>query len=168
MSQLVVAVYADEEAADHVLGVLRAHPAELAGAVHSSATVRVGAEGSYTVTTDMRSADDAFWGVLWEALFGMVFLVPTAGTGYGANLGALFGAVDRAGLDGQFRAQLRAGFRRPSSGLAILATDWDGESILSGFVLRPLTLVTASLDLEPNSELMRELGGSPSRRMSNT
>jgi uncharacterized membrane protein len=162
MSNLIVAAYATEDAADHVLGVLRANKVELPGAFDSSATVRIGADGDYTVTqTDSRSSRDAFWGVLWEALFGLIFRVPEPGTAYGSSLGGLFGAIDRAGLDADFRARVRIALGARTSGLALIATGWNAEPVLSGFPVRPRALISASLVLEHNSELMRELGGVP-------
>ena len=165
MSDLVLAAYASEDAAEHVLGVLRARAADLPGKLDSSASVRLADDGAYTVTlTDRQGTDDAFWGVLWEALFGLVFRVPVAGTAYGSNLGGLFGAIDRAGLDAEFRSSVRSALGARTSGLGVIATGWSPEEVLSQFVARPTALLTASLRLEPGSELMRELGGVPPGR----
>ncbi len=122
MSELVLAVYASEDAAEHVLGILRARLLALPGELDSSAAVRVAADGAYTLTvSDRHALSEALWGVFWEALFGMVFLVPVAGTAYGASLGGFFGAIIRAGLDAEFsragqkratRRELRAGADR--------------------------------------------------------
>jgi uncharacterized membrane protein len=162
VSELVLAVYAREDAAEHVLGVLRAHLVELPGQLDSAATVRVTADGEYAVTpTDRQGSGKAFWGVFWEALFGLVFLVPVAGTAYGSNLGGLFGAIDRAGIDADVRGRVRSAFSSPSSGLAVIATGWSPAPVISQYIARPSALVRASLQLEHGSELMRELGGAP-------
>jgi uncharacterized membrane protein len=162
MSDLILAAYGTEDAADHVLGVLRAREADLPGKIDSSASVRVADDGAYTVTlTDRQGTDDAFWGVLWEALFGLVFVVPVAGTAYGSNLGGLFGAIDRAGLDAEFRAGVRTALGARTSGLGVIATGWSPQRLLSEFVARPTTLLSATIRLDPDSELMRELGGAP-------
>ncbi|MBV9582340.1 MAG: DUF1269 domain-containing protein [Chloroflexi bacterium] len=126
--------------------------------------MRVAGDGAYTVRlTDRQGSGNAFWGVFWEALFGLIFLVPLAGTAYGANLGGLFGAIDRAGLDADFRTRVRAALGSRSSGLALIATGWDPEPILSQFVPHPNVLLSTALHLEPGSELMHELGGVPPR-----
>ncbi len=162
MRELVLATYSSEDAAEHVLGVLSAHPIELPGEVDSWATVKVGANGRYTVTMASRPDwSESYWGVLWEALFGLVFLVPAAGTAYGSNLGGLFGAIDRAGLDAEFRARVRDALQPRSSGLALVATDWSPEPVLRQFLVRPAALLTAELILDRDSELLRELGGLP-------
>lgn len=162
MSDLVLAVYASEDAAEHVLGVLSARQVDLPGKFDSSATVRVGADGAFTVTlVDQQRSTDAFWGVLWEAVFGLIFLVPVTGTAYGLNLGGLFGTIDRAGLDADFRARVRSALAPRCSGLGVIATGWCPEPVLSRFIARPGAILKTSLQLEPDSELMRELGGTP-------
>jgi uncharacterized membrane protein len=162
MSNLVLAAYAGEDAAEHVLGVLRANKHELPGGFDSSATVRIGPDGDYTVVqTDARSSGDAFWGVLWEALFGLILLVPDTGTAYGTSLGGLFGAIDRAGLDADFRSRVRVALGNSTSALALIATGWNPEPVLSDFPVRPRALISVPLLLEQGSELMRELGGAP-------
>jgi uncharacterized membrane protein len=164
MSNFVLATYASEDAAEHVLGVLRAHRVELPGQIDSSATVRVAADGAYTVTmTDRQGSGSAFWGVLWEALFGLIFLVPAAGTAYGSSLGGLFGAIDRAGLDAGFRSRARDALGCQTSGLAIIAAHWNPELVLAQFRVRPTALLSASLMLDEDSELMQELGGRPAQ-----
>lgn len=126
------------------------------------AVVRIWTDGGFTVTTtDRPGMGNAFWGVFWEALFGLVFLVPTPGTAYGPNLGGLFGAIDRAGLDEEFRAQVRHTLRRPGSGLTFLATNWEPDLVLDQLYLRPDALLRASLSIEQDAELVRELGGVP-------
>jgi len=162
MSELVLATYTSEETAEHVFGVLNAHRLELPGPLDSTATVRVAADGRYTVMmTDRNEWTASYWGVLWEALFGLVFLVPAPGTTYGSALGGLFGAIDRAGLDAGFRTHVRAALEHQSSGLAVIATGWDPALVLSDFFLRPRAIVRATIVLDENSELMRELGGVP-------
>lgn len=162
MTELVLAVYTSEDAAEHVLGILQAHLVELPGQFESAAAVRVADDGAYTVKlTDRLGSGNAFWGVFWEALFGLVFLVPMAGTAYGSNLGGLFGAIDRAGLDAEFRGRVRSALGCSSSGLAVIATGWSPGPVLNQFIARPSVLVSAPLELERGSELMRELGGAP-------
>jgi uncharacterized membrane protein len=164
MSEFVLAAYDREDTADHVLGLLRAHSDDLPADLDAVAVVRIGTDGGFTVTTtDRPGLGGSFWGVFFEALFGLVFLVPTPGTAYGPNLGGLFGAIDRAGLDEDFRTQVRATLRRPGSGLTFMATDWDPELVLDQLYLRPDGLLRTSLSSAQDAELVHELGGAPSR-----
>src|SRR3954451_18042269 len=105
MASFALATYAGDTRADHVLGILRAPDVQLPGILDSWAVGRVAADGTYKVRLlERQGANDAFWGVLWEALFGLILRVPVAGTAYRSPLGGLFGASDRAGPDCDFRA----------------------------------------------------------------
>jgi uncharacterized membrane protein len=160
MSKFVLAAYDREDTADHVLGVLRAHSDELPVGLEAVAVVRLAVDGGFTVTTnDGPGLGGSFCGVFFEALFGLIFLVPSPGTAYGPNLGGLFGIIDRAGLDADFRARVRAALRRPGSGLSFLATNWRPELVLDQVYLRPDTLLSTSLSGAQDSELVRELSG---------
>jgi uncharacterized membrane protein len=160
VSEFVLAAYDREDTAEHVLGVLRAHSDELPADLDAVAVVRLGADDGFTLTTtDRPGLGSSVWGVFFEALFGLVFLVPTPGTAYEPNLGGLFGTIDRAGLDDDFRARVRAALRRPGSGLGFLATDWSPQLVLDQLYLRPDTLLRTSLSTAQDAEVVRELGG---------
>jgi uncharacterized membrane protein len=162
MSELILAVYDCEDTAEHVLGVLRAQRDELLADLSSAALIRIGADGSMTITTtDHPGSRSSFWGVLWEALFGLVFLVPAPGTSYGANLGGLLGAIERSGVNADFRAVVRDALERGSSGLALVAIDWDATLLLDHLYVRPHALLRATLSLERDAQLVQELGGFP-------
>ena len=85
--------------------------------------------------------------------------MPVPGTAYGSNLGGLFGAIDRAGLDAEFRTDVRDVLRDGSSGLAVIATGWNPEAVLSEFAAPSQALLQVAVHLEQDSELMHELGG---------
>ena len=155
MSHLVVATYASADVVERALALVRAR-----GELDSAASVGVDADATYTITlADRHASGEAFWGVFWEAFFGLVFHVPVAGTAYGANLGGLFGAIDRAGLDAEFRAEVRRALRDGSSGLAVITTGWNPEPVLTDHTTIPNTVLHAFIHLEQDSELMHELGG---------
>ncbi|MEZ0285265.1 MAG: hypothetical protein ACAH79_08545, partial [Thermoleophilia bacterium] len=83
MSELVLSVFAGEESAARVLRDLRVARPALDG-LASAATVSVGDAGSYDVGTTGRPGSGlGFPGMFWEALFGLVFLVPVPGSSYG-------------------------------------------------------------------------------------
>ena len=163
MSEFVVAAYDDQATAEHVLGLLRAQRDELNADLTSVAIVRVGNDGGVTVIATARPGSaNSFSGVFWEIFFGLVFLVPTPCTGYGSNLGGLFGAIDRAGLDDDFRVQVRSAFQHGCSGLAVRAIDWDPVPVLDQLYVRPDLMLRRSLSSEQDAELVRELGGDSS------
>jgi uncharacterized membrane protein len=156
MSALALFVYA--ETAEQVLHELRAG-APGATELDSSGVVRVAADGGLTVTTiDWPGRGNPFWGLLWEALFGLVFLVPAAGSGYGSHVGGLFGAIDRAGLDADVRARIRSALGPRTSGLGMLLPEAHPGLIADLLYAHGGRVVLASLSLANDSELAQELG----------
>jgi uncharacterized membrane protein len=162
MTQLLLAVYAGEDTAEHVLGVLRAQADELTASLESAAIIRVRADRSFTVIrTEYANSSGSFWGVFWEALFGLVFREPARAPAIDSNVGQLFGIIERAGLDERFRARVRRALRSGTSALGIVALNWTTEAMLNQLFLRPAASVRARLSPEQEVELLKELGRFP-------
>jgi uncharacterized membrane protein len=163
-SELLLAVYDREDTAEHVFGVLRAQGDVLTASLDSAAIVRVASDRGFTIIrTEPPQPSGSFWGVFWEALFGLIFRVasPAPAPADNSNLGQLFTKMERAGLDERFRARARRALQRGSSALALFALNWNTESLLNQLYLRPHALVRASLSPQQHLELLRELGGLP-------
>lgn len=164
MSQLVLAVYRGEDTAEHVLGVLRAQDDAFTSNLESLAVVRLRRDSTFTVTTTEPPRSTAsFWGVFWEALFGLIFEVPERPPATSSSLGQLFGTMERAGLDERFRRRARRALRRGSSALGLYALDRATEPLISQPLLRPHACVCAPLAPSEDVELLRELGWSARR-----
>ena len=99
--------------------------------------------------------------MFWEALFGLIFLVPVPGSSYGPGAGALFETVVQVGVDDSFRARARGALVPGTSGVALLLTDEDAESVLSFLEPHGGIVVSARLTPAQEAELERELGGPP-------
>ena len=164
MSEFLLAGYNREDAAAHVLGVLRAHSDDLAIDLDSTGIVRVGADGRFTVTTMAGPGTHrgTSWAVLWSALFELVFAVPVAGTAYGSSLGGVFGALERAGIDTDVRTRVRDMLGPRTSGLAFLTASVDPEPVLDRLSVHPTAVLRVLLSAEQDAELVMELGGIPS------
>jgi uncharacterized membrane protein len=162
VSEFVLAGYNREDVAAHVLGILRAQSDDQALDLDSTAIVRVGADGRFAITTMVGPGlHRASSGVLWGALFELIFVVPLPGTAYGPNLGGVFGALDRAGLDADFRARVRVMLGRQTSCLAFLAMSGDPEVALQRLSMHPSSVLRVSMSPAQEAELIRELGGIP-------
>jgi uncharacterized membrane protein len=158
MSALLLLVYRDEETAGRLLGQLRASGTG-GSDLDSSSVVRIAADGKFTVTTtDWPGHGSPFWGILWEALFALVFLVPAERSSYGPNVGGLFGAIDRGGIDEDVRAQIRDALGPRTSALGMLLPKARPELVTQLVQTHGGTTVEASLSLEEDSELAQELG----------
>jgi uncharacterized membrane protein len=159
MTQLLLAVYASEDTAEHVLGVLRAQHDERTASLESAAIIRMRGDRSFTVIrTEYANSSGSFWGVFWEALFGLVFREPDRAPATDSNLGQLFGIIERAGLDERFRARVRRALRSGTSALGIVALNWTTEAQLNQLFLKPDASVRARLSPEQAVELLKELG----------
>jgi uncharacterized membrane protein len=162
VSEFLLAAYNREDAAAYALSVLRAHSDDLPLDLDSTAIVRVGEDGRYTVTTTGGAGTRRTTsGVLWGALFELVFLVPVAGVAYGSRVGGMFGALDRAGLDADVRARMRDVLGPRTSGLAFFGIDMDPEPALRQLSVAPTSVLRAALSPELDEELVWELGGVP-------
>jgi uncharacterized membrane protein len=162
MSELLLAVYESEDTAEHVLGVLRAQEEELTASLDSAAIVRLHGDHDFTVIrTEQRARKGQFWGVFWEALLGLTFRSPDPAPANNSNLGQLLGAIDRAGLDEGFRARVRHVLTSGRSALALVALNWNTESLIDHLYLRPDVLVRTVFSPQQELELLGELGRLP-------
>jgi uncharacterized membrane protein len=161
MSEVLLAVYRGEDTAEHLLGVLQAQEGAFTANLESLALVRLRRDSTFTViTTDPSRSTASFWGVFWEALFGLIFGVPDRPPETSSSLGQLFGTMERAGLDERFRARVRRAMRRGSSALGFFASNQSAESLMGQPFLRPQTYVCAHLLPDQDVELLKELGWS--------
>ena len=123
----------------------------------------VGEAGSYAVgTTGRPGSGRGFPGMFWEALFGLVFLVPVAGSSYGPGAGALFETVTQVGVDDGFRARARGALVPGTAGLALLLAGEEAESVLTQ--LGPLGGTTVQRPVAAEPTAMRGKSRSPSAR----
>jgi uncharacterized membrane protein len=158
MSQLLLAVYRGEETAEHVLGALRAQDAVFTADLESLAVVCLRRDATFTVITEPSRSTASFWGVFWEALFGLIFGVPDRPPATSSNLGQLLGTMERAGLDVQFRTRVRRVLRRGSAALGVFADSRAAECLITQPYLRPQACVCVRLLPEQDVELLKELG----------
>jgi len=159
LSELVVSVFEGEASAAQVLRALEVARPAMAG-IASAATLSVSETGGYAVgTRACPGSGRGFSNIFWEAVFGLVFLVPVAGSSYGPGAGALFETVAHCGADEDFRARAREALVPGTSGVGLLLADDDAESALRFLVPRARTVIRARLTAEQDAALDRELGG---------
>jgi len=156
---LVLSVFAGAEAAARVLRDLRGTP-PVPVCLSSAATVSVCARGYALGTTTRPGTGRGFPGVFWEALFGLVFLVPVAGSSYGPSAGALFGALPDLGVDEAFLGEAREALCPGTSAIALLVAP-EEQDALADLSSRGAVLVGTSLTADEDAALQRELGGPP-------
>src|SRR2546423_5203836 len=108
MAELVAIGYDDETTAAAAAEEVYRLSKELIIEPDAVAVIRRDAEGKYHVTTSHHPVGaGATWGMFWGMLFGLLFFVPVLGMAVGAGLGALFGKVEKTGIDREFQDQVR-------------------------------------------------------------
>ncbi len=160
MSHLLIAVYRGEDTAHHVLGALQAQDDVFTASLESLTVVSLRRDATFSVITEPLQSTASFWGVFWEALFGLIFRVPYRFPEAGSSLGVLFSAMEQAGLDERFRTRARRALRRDSSALGLFAGAEVTLPPISQPYLRPHAFVSARLAPDQDVELLKELGWS--------
>ena len=110
-------------------------------------------------TTGHPGSGRALPGIFWDALFGLILVVPVPGSSYGPSAGALLGALINAGVDERFLARAREALVPGTSALALVLSDEDQEEDLGRLQEHGGILIVTSLSPEQEAELEREFGG---------
>ena len=78
-------------------------------------------KGKFHTTTHQHTVGvGATWGMFWGFLFGLIFFVPLFGLAVGAGLGALFGKIEKTGIDKEFQNQVREMLKPGTSALFLI------------------------------------------------
>ncbi len=159
VSELLLSVFAGPGSAARALRDLRAGCLDV-DCFASAATVSVADSGSYAVeTTGRPGSAGGLPGMFWEALFGLILVVPVPGSSYGPSAGALLGALINAGVDEGFLARAREALVPGTSAVALLLSDEDQDEDLGPLREHGGTLIVTSLAPGQEAELEREFGG---------
>ena len=159
VSELLLSVFAGGESAVHALRDLQAGRLD-ADSFASAATVSIAGSGSYVVeTTGRPGSARGLPGMFWDALFGLILVVPAPGSSYGPSAGALLGALINAGVNERFLARAREALVPGTSALALLIGDGDRDEDLGPLRQHGGTLIVTSLAPGQEAELEREFGG---------
>jgi uncharacterized membrane protein len=152
VTELIGIGYDGEETAIEVLAQ-EAHrlTKELKIEPEATAVVARDPNGKYKVITNHHPVvEGASWAMLWGVLFGMLFFVPVLGLAVGGALGALFTAIENAGIDKEFQQQVSELLQPGTSALFLIVDEAmaDGAiEVLSGHGGRTLR-TSLSKDVE--------------------
>ncbi len=159
MSELLLSVFAGPGSAARALRDLRAGCLDV-DCFASAATVTVADSGSYAVeTTGRPRSARGVPGMFWEALVGLILVVPVPGQLIRPSAGALLGALINAGVDEVFLARAREALVPGTSAVALHLRDEDQDEDLGPLREHGGTLITTSLAPGQEAALEREFGG---------
>jgi uncharacterized membrane protein len=92
--------------------------------------------------------------------------VPVFGMAVGAGLGALFGKLEKTGIDAQFRDQVRDMLKPGTSALFLVVEKVTPDKAVEALSKYGGTVLKSSLTHEAEQELQRELHGSAAQPVS--
>ena len=160
MADLIAIGYADETTAAQAAAEAERLADQLVIEPDAIATIRRDAEGKYHVeTTHHPVGGGATWGMFWGLLFGLLFFVPVLGLAVGAGLGALFGKIEKTGIDKQFVEQVRELLQPGTSALFLIVEKVTPDKAIEGLAPFGGTVLKSSLSKDAEKELQKALHG---------
>jgi uncharacterized membrane protein len=163
MSELIIIGYDDQDTARRAYEQVQQLQQDFVVDLSGLALVTVDTEGKNHVETPSKIVGvSAASGALWGTLLGILFLVPVVGLLVGGALGALFGSLDKSGIDRAFRARVQSLLEPGKAAVVVMASKITEDKFASA--MRPYggEVLQTSLSEEDERELAAELGGQSS------
>lgn len=159
MSELIVIGYDDHDTAEmayeRVLELQRDFIVDLTGL----AVVRVDPNGKQHVDTPAPIVGvSAASGALWGFILGILFLVPAFGMVVGGLWGAVFGRLNKSGVNKVFRDKVSGLLEPGKAAVVILARKVTEDKFAAGMSEFGGQVLKSSLSEQDEQELMAELG----------
>jgi uncharacterized membrane protein len=96
-----------------------------------------------------------FWGVL----FGLLFFIPVFGLAVGGVLGALFGTIDKIGIDKSFQREVRDMLQPGTSALFLVVDKVTPDKALAALSKYGGRVLKTSLSEDAEQKLQEALAG---------
>jgi uncharacterized membrane protein len=161
MSELVIIGYDDHATANRAYEEVQRLQGDFVVQLQGLALVTVDADGKKHVDTPARPVGiGAAGGALWGTLIGLLFLVPFAGFLLGGAMGALFGKLDKVGINRAFREQVEAMVGPGKGAVVIMASKITEDKFAAAMKAYGGEVLKTSMSDEDERELAHELSGS--------
>ena len=158
MSELSVIGYDDQGTATQAYNQVLALNKDFVVTLSGLAVVTVDAEGKSHVETPQKIVGvSAASGALWGMLIGLLFFVPGIGLLVGGAMGALFGKLNKSGINDQFRSQVQQMLKPGSAAVVIMASKITEDKFAEAMGQFGGNLLKTSLSEEDEKELAAEL-----------
>jgi uncharacterized membrane protein len=164
MATLVAIGYPDEETASAAADEVQRLAKDLVIEPDAVAVITRDADGKFhTHTNHHPVGGGATWGMFWGLLFGMLLFVPVLGVAVGAGLGALFGKIEKTGVDKEFQSQVRDMLQPGTSALFLIVEHVTPDKAVDGLRRFGGTVLKSSMSRESEKELQDALHGEGGR-----
>jgi len=160
MADLVAIGYPDETTASLAAEEVQRLAQDLIIEPDAVAVIVRDKEGKYHVHTSHHAVGGgATWGMFWGLLFGLLFFVPVFGMAVGAGRGALFGKVEKSGINKEFQEQVRDLVQPGTSALFVVVEKVTPDKAVDALSQYGGTVLKSSLSKEAEKELQDALHG---------
>ena len=160
MATLIAIGYDKEGTAAEAAQEVRRLSSELIIEPDAVAVISRDTEGEYHVTTSHHPVGaGATWGMFWGMLFGLLFFVPVLGMAVGAGLGALFGKIEKTGINKEFQQQVRDMVTPGTSALFLIVERATPDKAVAALSKFGGTVLKSSLSEEDEKQLQTALAG---------
>jgi uncharacterized membrane protein len=156
VADLIAIGYDDEETAEHAAEEVYRLARDLVIQPEAVAVIKRDADGKYKVTTNHHPvAQGMFWGIL----FGLLFFIPVFGLAVGGVLGALFGTIDKIGIDKTFQQQVRDMLQPGTSALFLVVDKVTPDKAVAALSKYGGRVLKTSLSEDAEQQLQEALAG---------
>lgn len=160
MATLIAIGYEKEGTAAEAAQEVRRLSSELIIEPDAVAVISRDQSGEYHVTTSHHPVGaGATWGMFWGMLFGLLFFVPVLGMAVGGGLGALFGKIEKSGINKQFQEQVRDMVTPGTSALFLIIERATPDKAVAALSKFGGTVLKSSLSEEDEKQLQTALAG---------
>ena len=160
MAELIAIGYPDETTAPQAAAEAQKLAKDLVIEPDAIASIVRDTEGKFHVTTSHHPVTGgASWGMFWGLLFGLLFFIPVFGMAVGAGLGALFGKVEKTGINKEFQEQVRDMLQPGTSALFMVVEKVTPDKAVDALAPFGGTVLKSSLSKDAERELQEALHG---------
>jgi uncharacterized membrane protein len=160
MADLIAIGYDDEESAERAAEEVYRLAHDLVIEPEAVAVIKRDTNGKYKVITNHHPlAEGVTWGMFWGVLFGLLFFIPVFGLAVGGVLGALFGTIDKIGIDKTFQEEVRDMLQPGTSALFLVVHKVTPDKAVEALSQFGGRVLKTSLSADAEQKLQEALAG---------
>jgi uncharacterized membrane protein len=161
MSDLIIIGYPDEETGERAYEEVQRLQRDMVVDLESAALVVKRPDGKLKVEGPHEGSvwSGTAWGIVFGTLIGLIFLVPLFGLITGGIFGALFGAMDKSGVDESFRERARDLLKPGSSALVMVLAKMTPDKAIEALSQYGGEVLQTSLSHDAEEHLNEALHG---------